>query len=168
MSNNLKTMTGRISTFWSLYNEKIIYIPKIQRDYVQGRKNVQVISNRGEFVAQLINALEKKTPLMLNFIYGYNDENRFVPIDGQQRLTTLYLLHIYYFQYENQPILRRRRCGYAQPFYRRMQQIKRFTGNPVMRPLRIWEAMFAMCTCGIPTMPATISSSVRELSPSKI
>lgn len=95
MSNNLKTMTGRISTFWSLYNEKIIYIPKIQRDYVQGRKNVQVISNRGEFVAQLINALEKKTPLMLNFIYGYNDENRFVPIDGQQRLTTLYLLHIY-------------------------------------------------------------------------
>ncbi|MBQ7912204.1 MAG: DUF262 domain-containing protein [Clostridia bacterium] len=95
MSNIMQTMKGRISTFWRLYNEKAIYIPKIQRDYVQGRKSVQVISNRGEFVTQLINALENETPLMLNFIYGYNDENRFVPIDGQQRLTTLYLLHIY-------------------------------------------------------------------------
>lgn len=31
----------------------------------------------------------------LDFIYGYGTENFFIPLDGQQRLTTLWLLHLY-------------------------------------------------------------------------
>ena len=32
----------------------------------------------------------------LNYLYGINDvEENFIPIDGQQRLTTLWLLHLY-------------------------------------------------------------------------
>lgn len=31
----------------------------------------------------------------LNFVYGSTKGNTFIPIDGQQRLTTLYLIHVY-------------------------------------------------------------------------
>ena len=93
MDNN-----GRIWSFWDLYTIHGIYIPKIQRDYVQGRRNRQVNKNRKELVGKLYDALTSSQETMrLNFVYGYLQENRFVPIDGQQRLTTLFLLHVYIF-----------------------------------------------------------------------
>ena len=98
-------------TFWKLYNEYYITIPIIQRDYSQGRtagkssKEIQYI--REELVKKLINAIkDEKTELMLNFVYGKKEKLNqidtvdnlvFIPVDGQQRLTTLYLLHWYIF-----------------------------------------------------------------------
>ncbi len=97
MDNN-----GKVWTFWDLYMKHGIYIPKIQRDYVQGRNNKQVNKNRKDLVGKLYDALTNAQETMrLNFVYGYLQENWFVPIDGQQRLTTLFLLHAYIFARAN-------------------------------------------------------------------
>ena len=87
-------------TFWNLIKVQgyKIVIPKIQRDYVQGRANITVKRNREEFVKELIDSLADKKPMSLNFVYGtIQNGNEFIPIDGQQRLTTLFLLHLYVF-----------------------------------------------------------------------
>lgn len=88
-------------TFLSLcrkYNK--IEIPIIQRDYAQGRENESSI--RDKFVDFIVYNLGHGNPVDLDFIYGNkettigpNNEKilTFVPIDGQQRLTTLWLLH---------------------------------------------------------------------------
>lgn len=85
------------STFINLISEENIEIPVIQRDYVQGRGNtVEELDKRESFADRLIGALDKSlSSCNLEFIYGAKnkDTNTFVPLDGQQRLTTLFLLH---------------------------------------------------------------------------
>lgn len=88
---------GQQYTFWNLINNYKIVVPKIQRDYVQGRENDIVKENREEFVEELIGSLSGNKPMSLNFVYGTIHGNEFIPIDGQQRLTTLFLLHLYLF-----------------------------------------------------------------------
>ena len=88
---------GQQYTFWNLINDYKIIVPKIQRDYVQGRENKTVEKNREEFVRELIDSLVWNKPMSLNFVYGTIHGDEFIPIDGQQRLTTLFLLHLYVF-----------------------------------------------------------------------
>lgn len=96
-----QTNNGELYTFLQLLNSctKIV-IPKIQRDYAQGRKD-PVGSNlceevRNNFIDSIKNALTGDAPLVLDYVYGSRDDaNFFYPIDGQQRLTTLFLLHWY-------------------------------------------------------------------------
>lgn len=77
-----------------------IRIPMLQRDYAQGRKGQEEVRER--FLDALQEALElppddPTLPRNLDFIYGSVEERRgetsFSPLDGQQRLTTLFLLH---------------------------------------------------------------------------
>jgi len=81
----------------SFYQYAVKYstqIPIIQRDYAQGRegKNEQAVLKR--FLLDIADSLDNDKPLSLNFIYGIEEKNDvFLPIDGQQRLTTLFLLH---------------------------------------------------------------------------
>lgn len=75
--------------FIESFDNKTILIPLLQRDYVQGSKESAVIS---PFLDAL---LEKDCDL--NYIYGYEEDGCFVPVDGQQRLTTLWLLHLYLY-----------------------------------------------------------------------
>jgi uncharacterized protein with ParB-like and HNH nuclease domain len=79
-----------------------IEIPKIQRDYAQGRDSQVEVRNR--FLNAIFEALEKNESMEMDFIYGSVKEieienkqklNLFTPLDGQQRLTTLYLLYWY-------------------------------------------------------------------------
>jgi len=78
-----------------------IKVPMIQRNYVQGREAEKEV--REEFLNALHEALSippehGSLPLNLDFIYGSvegDEETRFLPLDGQQRLTTLFLLHWY-------------------------------------------------------------------------
>lgn len=73
-----------------------IEIPLIQRDYAQGRDMPKVNYIRTRFVRALREALINKEPITLDFVYGEIDNNRtLIPLDGQQRLTTLFLLHWY-------------------------------------------------------------------------
>ena len=72
-----------------VFNNKTIRIPLLQRDYVQGGKESVIVP----FVDSLI---DQSSPSDLNYIYGYTDsEGCFIPVDGQQRLTTLWLLYLY-------------------------------------------------------------------------
>ena len=82
------------TSFWKLLQEKSIEIPIIQRDYAQGRTQEQDIADK--FIEKIKSTLDENTPLNLDFVYGKTDESKLIPLDGQQRLTTLFLLHWYF------------------------------------------------------------------------
>ncbi len=89
MSDNLKKYS-----FNDLLKLGKIRIPKIQRDYAQGRQNQKVDEIRKVFVHTLLLVVKGKRPATkLDFVYGSVNNNAFEPLDGQQRLTTLFLLH---------------------------------------------------------------------------
>lgn len=72
-----------------------IEIPLIQRDYAQGRDDDAVARIRISFLDVLHDALTTGTPISLDFVYGDVANGTLRPLDGQQRLTTLFLLHWY-------------------------------------------------------------------------
>lgn len=97
--NNTKAIS-----FWQFLENYTIEIPIIQRDYAQGRKGKEEL--RCSFLTNLKEALDKKLDkekealdkekeLKLDFVYGAINNNTLTPLDGQQRLTTLWLLHWY-------------------------------------------------------------------------
>jgi Protein of unknown function DUF262 len=97
-------MTGYRTTFTDMFAEKgkdiphvhRIAIPLIQRDYAQGRQDVKTNAIRGTFLDAMHAALTTDTTVGLDFIYGeVAEDGTFEPLDGQQRLTTLFLLHWY-------------------------------------------------------------------------
>ena len=89
MSDNLKKYS-----FNDLLKQGKLRIPKIQRDYAQGRQSQKVDEIRKVFVHTLLLVVKGKRPTTeLDFVYGSNQRNAFEPLDGQQRLTTLFLLH---------------------------------------------------------------------------
>lgn len=93
-----------MKTFQSEFieNTKNILIPALQRDYVQGGHG-EVIN---PFLDVLCSALKGEKTVDLNYIYGSDENNAFVPIDGQQRLITLWILHLYLYtqQEEDFPV----------------------------------------------------------------
>ncbi|MCB9247041.1 MAG: DUF262 domain-containing protein [Ignavibacteriales bacterium] len=86
-------------TFWKLIDSHKISIPIIQRDYAQGRE--EEIEKREKFLNSILRYLQNEEQMHLDFVYGREKENVFYPIDGQQRLTTLFLLHWYFALKEN-------------------------------------------------------------------
>lgn len=92
---------SQITLIQLLGRHQRIQIPMIQRDYAQGRKAAEDV--REEFLGTLQQAFalapnDVALPLNLDFIYGsvdFDGPARFLPLDGQQRLTTLFLLHWY-------------------------------------------------------------------------
>jgi hypothetical protein len=84
---------GEIYSFWQLLQEQKIEIPIIQRDYAQGREDKKEI--RAGFLTALYDSIVQENSIELDFIYGSKLNDIFQPLDGQQRLTTLFLLHWY-------------------------------------------------------------------------
>lgn len=101
-----------------------VEIPLIQRDYAQGRRGEKVDAIRTNFLTVLHDAIAGEIPpLGLDFVYGeLKPDGTLQPLDGQQRLTTLFLLHWYIaartgnlksatgwtaFSYETRPSARR-------------------------------------------------------------
>jgi uncharacterized protein with ParB-like and HNH nuclease domain len=99
--NNKMSLTAKTSCFWGLLKEKTITMPLYQRDYVQGRNDDSAKLIRTEFVADLVGAvIGEGQNIALHFVFGGRDNSKdgegvFVPVDGQQRLTALFLLHWY-------------------------------------------------------------------------
>jgi hypothetical protein len=87
---------GRTLNFWQLLNDRAVEIPIIQRDYAQGREDKKEI--RESFLSALYDSLNEEIPIRLDFVYGSNESGAFQPLDGQQRLTTLFLLYWYAFK----------------------------------------------------------------------
>lgn len=89
----------REDNFQDLLKTKKIIIPIIQRDYAQGRNNTKALVVRTRLIDEWIDILQDKNLRMdFNYIYGNEDSDVFYPVDGQQRLTSLYLLHWYLAQ----------------------------------------------------------------------
>jgi len=93
-----KNMVGRRLSFSQLLADAHVLLPIIQRDYAQGRKGESEVRNT--FLDKLFDYLSgDELEKDLDFVYGNtiieNGISRFIPLDGQQRLTTLMLLHWY-------------------------------------------------------------------------
>ena len=113
-------------TFTSLFNSPIslgddrqgviskVVIPRIQRPYAQGRTDGESKKVREKFLKELFDVLKGESDgLDLNFVYGKvdavknnNEESQYVMelLDGQQRFTTLYLLHWYLIVREREQV----------------------------------------------------------------
>lgn len=87
-----------IYSFYQLISKYQIEIPVIQRDYAQGRQNPKANDVRKSMVKDMIAAASDGKKLFFDFVYGRIDGNKFIPFDGQQRLTTLFLFHKYIFE----------------------------------------------------------------------
>lgn len=86
--------------FKELINKYEIEIPMLQRDYAQGRDDTKTAQIRERFLTSIFEVLSgEKANLHLEFIYGSIKNGKFIPLDGQQRLTTLFLLH-WYFRFD--------------------------------------------------------------------
>lgn len=99
-NNSIKSNT----CFWAEISEYKIQVPCYQRDYAQGRVDGGRIDNiRKVFVEELYRAIVDKEECHLGLIFGsYDKDNKtFIAVDGQQRLTTAFLLHWYLAWREN-------------------------------------------------------------------
>jgi len=89
---------SKTTTFYKWLKETAIEIPMLQRDYAQGRDDSKTKELRKNFVSDLLKAIKRETEdekRHLDFIYGPESDGTFQPLDGQQRLTTLFLIHWY-------------------------------------------------------------------------
>lgn len=85
-------MTTTKQKYHSFAAQNSVAIPIIQRDYVQGA-DINAKKRNGFLKAILEALLTPENDFEIDFIYGStNDEKEFIPVDGQQRLTTLTLL----------------------------------------------------------------------------
>lgn len=90
---------GKILNLNELLEQYRIEIPIIQRDYAQGRVDKQEI--RDNFLNALHHSIDSEKAIKLDFIYGSVQDDVFLPLDGQQRLTTLFLLYWYASKKDN-------------------------------------------------------------------
>lgn len=89
-------MDSYVTSFAGLFDTvDRIEIPLIQRDYAQGRGGAAVERIRASFLDVLHGAVTGGEPVSLDFVYGDVVQQTLRPLDGQQRLTTLFLLHWY-------------------------------------------------------------------------
>lgn len=95
MNNN---PTSEKLTFLELISKHKLEIPIIQRDYAQGREGKEEL--RKNFLTALREVINDKS-LELDFVYGSVKNKILQPLDGQQRLTTLFLLHWFVAVKEN-------------------------------------------------------------------
>lgn len=102
MTNNITTTDrGERLSFHQLFVDRNfrLVIPIIQREYAQGRSTDSARDVRTNFLEALFGYLSDNIPGRdLDFVYGNIEDHRFIPLDGQQRLTTLFLLHWYLAQ----------------------------------------------------------------------
>lgn len=105
MANKINFITGETYTLSELFSgDRRIIIPDLQRDYCWGDdNNTKGTGEKGELVTDFVNNLldqfneyntsNGKGSLNLGLFYGYEvPANHIQLCDGQQRLTTLYLL----------------------------------------------------------------------------
>ncbi|GHV01058.1 hypothetical protein AGMMS49521_0420 [Campylobacterota bacterium] len=94
-------MANNNNTLLELLDKYRIEVPIVQRDYAQGRTDERTDRVRRNLLGDMKKAIESGDALDLNYVYGKAQGDKFIPIDGQQRLTTLFLLHLYAFRDDN-------------------------------------------------------------------
>lgn len=145
-------------TFWQLVAHKIIRIPIIQRDYAQGRSDIRVSRVRNTFLQALHEAAIGQRTLMLDFIYGEDKDGSFVPFDGQQRLTTLFLLHWYAAAREAKLTDHTVRC--LKNFQYEVRDGARLFGQELVE--RACPQEHPVCQCHDAAKPDALSAYIRD------
>ena len=117
-----------------------LLIPMIQRPYAQGRRSQASIRNK--LLKDIFCALTDKSKelLELNFIYGTfttieGEENVFELLDGQQRMTTLFLIHWYVACQEHIKDENYKQPGYLSKF---QYQTRTTSTDFLLRLLQFW------------------------------
>jgi len=89
MSNNKTFESSKEYTLENIFSgDNKIFIPDLQRDYCWGDKGLVT-----KFVEDLIDIYRKKSEIILGLLYGYENPPHHIQLcDGQQRITTLFLL----------------------------------------------------------------------------
>ena len=100
MTPELYTFKNLIGAHFSINGEDSvrideIIIPRIQRDYAQGRIGASENRVRERFLDALYESIYEQRSITLDFIYGDVEAGKLTLLDGQQRLTTLFLLYWY-------------------------------------------------------------------------
>ena len=98
MSNNISNYQEYIFPKLLEQYDKIL-VPMIQRDYAQGRSDKKATDVRNN----LLNDIFSGNKVHFDLVFGSKEKkiidgkemNCFIPVDGQQRLTTLFLLYLY-------------------------------------------------------------------------
>lgn len=101
---SLSTVAATRESLWSLLSVRglTVCIPSLHRDYAQGRQDAEAVQIRRKLLDDLMDCLHGAASdpaglspgLDLGFLCGSLEQDRIlIPIDGQQRLTTLFLLH---------------------------------------------------------------------------
>lgn len=100
MSNNVDNIQiTKEQTLFKMLKDHEIVIPIIQRDYAQGRDNDNVLEIRENFIKDIFKKLSDNQRLKLSFVYGTEEGSQYIPYDGQQRLTLVYLISLYLSEY---------------------------------------------------------------------
>lgn len=87
-----------------LLKDYIIYIPDMQRDYCWGTTKADKADKHGNslfknFLDTLVqDCNENKTDFTMGLFYGYIEDDRIYLCDGQQRITSLYLILLYAYK----------------------------------------------------------------------
>ena len=98
--------TGNAYSLKMLLEKYFFIIPEYQRDYAQGRDNERDARVLDMFVKEIYEVLSsgpvEEYTLHLDYVYGDIEEKNgvefFFPVDGQQRLTTLFLFYTCCYQ----------------------------------------------------------------------
>lgn len=87
------------TTLWNILENSKIVIPTFQRDYAQGRVGKEDLRKKFlEEIKEVLSSDDKE--LLLDFVYGTKIDDTIYPLDGQQRLTTLWVL-MWYATFKN-------------------------------------------------------------------
>lgn len=89
---------GQLISFCDFIKTHDVEIPRIQRDYTYGSGTEKTEIVIDKLLSDIYSALisDCSNPMILDFVYGSKNENTmYEPLDGQQRLTTLFLLHLF-------------------------------------------------------------------------
>lgn len=93
MSNKINFITGETYTLAELFSEnRFVIIPDLQRDYCWGNPENELVSG---FIGSLIKQFKEQEDeeFNLGLFYGYETPSNHIQLcDGQQRITTLFLL----------------------------------------------------------------------------
>ena len=98
----LSTQSTNPNNLFSLLTQYRVIVPGIQRHYVQGEDTPKAREVRKNFIKDIFAAFSDKKQMHLDFIYGpirTEGTDAFIPVDGQQRLTTLWLLARYFTEF---------------------------------------------------------------------
>lgn len=98
MDRKNNEINNKIFNMNDLLHHYTIYIPDMQRDYCWGLNKKDDKTLFHEFIDTLYNLYENKDDFKMGLFYGYLENDRLYLCDGQQRITSLYLILLYAYK----------------------------------------------------------------------